>query len=278
MSDVQQTSPKSWYFALSEKKQFYLRQYGVGERLLIALHGFGEQGSAFAQMPELMAQRYTLVAIDLPFHGQTKWIADAYQPADIISCIQHILSSLSFKKFDCIAHSLGGRIALACSAELDGTMERLYLLAPDGVDNAYGLWTERLPFFLRKAIAKRLDRPAWILQLSARLYQWKWIDRFSYRYLQHHLATADNRKRMISTWLSMEYFKLTKQAIIHLLQEASFSTLIFLGKRDTINTGKFSQGIAKQVDAVDVILLNAGHALIQPTYEWLIADLENATH
>ena len=45
--------------------------FGTGPELLIALHGFGDRARMFAVLEPALADRYRVVAVDWPFHGQT---------------------------------------------------------------------------------------------------------------------------------------------------------------------------------------------------------------
>ena len=47
--------------------------WGAGPRLLFAFHGYSESASSFALIGEAIDTPFTLIAIDLPFHGQTEW-------------------------------------------------------------------------------------------------------------------------------------------------------------------------------------------------------------
>ncbi len=48
-------------------------RFGAGPELLIAIHGFSDRARMFTVLEPALAGKYTVVAIDLPFHGQTEW-------------------------------------------------------------------------------------------------------------------------------------------------------------------------------------------------------------
>ena len=63
----------SWHYQL----------YGVGEHLLIAFHGFGEDSSVFAKWEAILGETFTIIAVDLPFHGEAaNWSFSTFKPGD----------------------------------------------------------------------------------------------------------------------------------------------------------------------------------------------------
>ena len=48
-------------------------RWGTGGKLLFCLHGYGETGAGFAFLETALGDEYTILAIDMPFHGGTDW-------------------------------------------------------------------------------------------------------------------------------------------------------------------------------------------------------------
>ena len=49
---------------------------GSGKQILIALHGYGDNAALYKVLLPSLGNRYTIYAIDLPYHGRTRWAAD----------------------------------------------------------------------------------------------------------------------------------------------------------------------------------------------------------
>jgi pimeloyl-ACP methyl ester carboxylesterase len=47
--------------------------FGTGQKLILCLHGYGESLESFQFLEKYIGKEYTLIAIDLPFHGKTQW-------------------------------------------------------------------------------------------------------------------------------------------------------------------------------------------------------------
>ena len=68
----------------------YLR-LGTGSRLLICFHGFGDHAVIWRNLEKKMGRKFTLIAIDLPFHGHTDWREKTIQIADFEEIIHKSL-------------------------------------------------------------------------------------------------------------------------------------------------------------------------------------------
>lgn len=237
-----------------------IRRWGVGERLLIGLHGFAEDASSFEQLQ--MPDEYTVVGIDLPFHGKTQWNLKQYTPSLVAAMITEVLEQTEHEHYELAGHSLGGRLALCCLPYLEQKPQSLFLLAPDGLDNPYAFWMDGIPVFLRKAIAQSVQKPEWLLKIASILRKWDLIDAFALRYLRKHLKDAESQLRLFGTWQSLSYFRLSEKKAIRLLKQTDIPGLIILGEKDRLNSGKRSHRIATMLKNVEVVSVSATHALI----------------
>ncbi|MBL7798722.1 MAG: hypothetical protein JNJ90_19650, partial [Saprospiraceae bacterium] len=81
---------RSFFLELNGANIHCLR-FGEGPQLLVALHGFGDRARLFAILEEALSERYTVVAIDLPFHGQTEWPNRTFSKADLLAVVRQIM-------------------------------------------------------------------------------------------------------------------------------------------------------------------------------------------
>ena len=88
--------------------------FGTGDKLLICFHGFGEDAEKFRSLEPSLGSHYTVVSIDLPFHGKTRWQKDdIFYPDDLKKLINEILQTCGKKTFSLMGYSLGGKIVFA---------------------------------------------------------------------------------------------------------------------------------------------------------------------
>ncbi|MBS1782953.1 MAG: hypothetical protein JSS78_07790, partial [Bacteroidetes bacterium] len=46
---------------------------GSGKRLLLCFHGYGNNASLFIPFQKYLSNDFTILSIDLPHHGRSKW-------------------------------------------------------------------------------------------------------------------------------------------------------------------------------------------------------------
>src|ERR1700761_8646080 len=110
--------------------------WGTGPSLLFAFHGYGESAVSFDLLGQAMGPGYTLVVIDFPFHGKTEWKEGlSFEPAGLLAILEALVLQFPGRdlKWGIIGYSMGGRVALQLVATVPEKIDRLVLLAPDGL-------------------------------------------------------------------------------------------------------------------------------------------------
>lgn len=93
---------------------------------VVLLHGFGGTRHAWAGVEKLLpAQRYRLLALDLPGHGD---LSKAKRPITFAKCVTSVLER-SPKRFALGGYSMGGRIALHIALQAPSRIDRLVLVS-----------------------------------------------------------------------------------------------------------------------------------------------------
>jgi pimeloyl-ACP methyl ester carboxylesterase len=123
-------------------------QFGTGPELLIALHGFSDRARMFAVLEPALSARYTVVAIDWPFHGQTEWSPRTFSKQDLLGIIQMVVAAHGATRFSLMGFSFGARLAQALLPDIYPQLNKLYLLSPDGVKTKGMSTAARTPMWL----------------------------------------------------------------------------------------------------------------------------------
>jgi pimeloyl-ACP methyl ester carboxylesterase len=211
------------------------RRLGRGPRLLIALHGFGDDGRVFEGLAApLSTENATLYSIDLPFHGQTRWADRRYSPEALAVAVAAVWAAAGRRPFEAVGHSLGARLWLYMLPSFAENMKTLHLIAPDGMYSPWSWLREGTPLWLRFAVGPLVRNPAFLLVTARRLRRWGFIDRFALRYLERHLSTVNHRRRLLRTWQSLAYFRLGAKRARALLQAHPLPVKVYLGEQDAL--------------------------------------------
>lgn len=106
----------------------HFETFGSGPPLLL-LHGFtGCVRNWSPLMPDL-AKNHTVVAVDLPGHGQTDSPTDLgfYRIGPVAAELVQIMDNLGHDRFNLLGYSMGGRLALYMAARHPEKVDKLIL-------------------------------------------------------------------------------------------------------------------------------------------------------
>ncbi len=98
---------------------------GQGPPLLL-LHGFTGNRRTFAHLRERLTPRASVVAVDLPGHGQSAFSPDTTF-ASTLAALLALLDALELLSVDVAGYSLGARVALGLAAQSPTRVRRLVL-------------------------------------------------------------------------------------------------------------------------------------------------------
>ena len=253
-----------------------VRVIGTGDQLLIAFHGFGEDGSLFEQWGNMLGNIFTILAVDLPHHGEAEdWTWGEFRRADVVELIDFLLGQYPVSSYILLGHSFGARVLLACMEELKTEPEMMWALAPDGLaTRRLGLFN-RLPIRLRKWIGRKLkNNPEFWERLAGQLHRMGLLDAFSVRYIRHHISDAFRRRRLLGSWIALPHFPVDMDQLLKWAEKRKIH-LVF-GKADALINWERIREWLKKWPASNLHELDAGHDLINGQVARLIrSDTED---
>jgi pimeloyl-ACP methyl ester carboxylesterase len=111
---------------------------------LLALHGWLDNAASFATLAPLLAERWRVIALDLPGHGHSGHLAEGalYHFVDYVRHVVAAVDALGLRRYSLLGHSMGAGIASLVAAATAGSIERLALiegLGPIGDDGTHTL-------------------------------------------------------------------------------------------------------------------------------------------
>lgn len=105
---------------------------GQGPALLL-LHGLGATRTTWDQLVATLATRYTVIAPDLPGHGESDPPAGDYSLGAHAAAMRDLLVALGYTSASVVGHSLGGGVALQFAYQFPDRVSRLLLLSSGGL-------------------------------------------------------------------------------------------------------------------------------------------------
>lgn len=246
----------------------HYERLGQGPNILLAFHGAGQTGtSCFRPFAEHLGHYYTLYTFDLLFHGQSHGLSngDDFSDDDVLTkvlwqkFIQDFLHAENITRFDVAGFSLGGRYALATAEAFPELVDRLLLMAPDGVVEhpLYALATRFAParWVFRQLV--RNPKPLFVVvDLARRL---RIIPKNLGYFVRYMLDTPEERKRLYRTWVSLRELSFSIQSLHKVLVARGIDVWLFVGSRDTVFPPERLRILAKILPPARFVILESGH-------------------
>jgi pimeloyl-ACP methyl ester carboxylesterase len=238
---------------------------GSGKRFLLAFHGYGQDAQAFNHLADLLNDSYTLVLMDLAYHGKNASMSEGFffmsnQAAEFIEIV---CKALETDRISLVGYSIGARIAMSISVECAVRIEELWLFAPDGmpVSGFYKfLTTNLLGISLFRGFVKRPHAVFAIIKAAQAL---KLLNQKAAKFYLHETADYDKRKQLFNTWMAYRAAIPSHKALNEAVKASSLSVVCVLGIDDSVipfsRTRRF---IRKHLSAAQVYELETGHNML----------------
>ena len=279
------------YYPLRNSRIHY-RSWGTGPRLVFALHGYGESAAAFTFLGEAIGNDFTLVAIDLPFHGQTEWNEGLFfDPRDLLFVLRGIQATLPSTqpapgdpavmplKTDpavtpylpgwwLLGYSMGGRIALQLLQDSPELIDKLVLVAPDGLrlNPWYWLSTQTRPGNI--LFRATMQRPGWLFLLLRLGNALRLVNPSVYKFTVQYIDDDRVRQELYTRWTTMRGFRPRLAVIAAIIREKKLPVRLVYGRYDRIIRWESAEKFRKRGIAATchLTLLPTGHQLLRPQY------------
>jgi pimeloyl-ACP methyl ester carboxylesterase len=244
---------------------------GTGPRLLFCFHGYGESADTFSFLTESLGMDYTLVAFDLPFHGQTHGQTDwqrgslFFDPAGLLTQMEEISSGLPGRTapWTLLGYSMGGRVALHLLQLAPEKIGKLVLLAPDGLrmNPWYWLATQTRPG--NRLFHFTMRHPGWLFFLLRIGNAIHCVNPGIYKFTTRYIDNIMVRQNLYARWTIMRGFRPRPGLIRKIIRSGKIPVRLIYGRYDRIIRAERGQRFRKGIeDLCTLRLLPTGHHLL----------------
>lgn len=269
------------YFAagMKEEKIFYnnnivaYNRYGTGDSYIVCFHGFGQAGYRWEILEPILGNQFTLIAFDLPFHGDTQWNqAENFTVEKLVNIIQQILPK-NLEKFYLLGYSLGGRIALRLLQQIPKQIHKAVLLAPDGLYKNFWYRFATHTVVGRNIFYKSMKNPRLLFSIAKQLGNRGAINKNQIAMAEYYMSNETSRMAIYYRWMGTRLFQPNLSLIRSLIEKNSIPVVLVFGKNDNVIVADkgilFAKGLEKYAT---VKLLNTGHYFLRQNYASMIAS------
>lgn len=106
---------------------------GDGAGTVLFVHGFGGDLDNWLFNLDALAERHTVIALDLPGHGQSDRRLPGTTLADLARFVAHFLDAVEIGSAHLVGHSMGGAIAAQLALDHPATVESIALIGSAGL-------------------------------------------------------------------------------------------------------------------------------------------------
>lgn len=248
--------------------------WGNGENILLAFHGYGESAESFWIFEPFIAATHTLIAINLPFHGNTKWdVLTDFSPQELLFIIQQI-NPATTRPFSIIGYSMGGRVALKMYELYPALIKKMILVAPDGLHKNPWQFLATQTNLGNRLFKLCMHYPQPMFLLMELSYKLGFFNKSVYSFVKFYLTEKDARLMLYDRWTCMREFYPSHSAIQSNIRKYNTNIHLIFGKYDKIILTKrgilFQQPVTEYVTITEI---DAGHQLLKEKYAAQIAAL-----
>ncbi len=248
--------------------------YGSGKKAVICLHGYAQTAGRWAMLEPHLRQQYTLYAIDLPYHGKTRWQhIDTFTLSALLEIIQMILPA-GTEKYHLLAYSMGGRIALRLLQEVPHMIEKAVLLAPDGLHRNPWYRFATHTVIGRKIFNQFKKNPKLIIIIGKRLRKQGILSDQLYNLTYYYIHDKEARYILYNRWISTRHFRPDLQLIRKAIAQYQIPVEMVFADQDKIIIAdhgiEFMKGLEQQAR---IHMINTGHSFLYAAQASFIASL-----
>lgn len=257
-------------FLLYKKSQISYLIFGKGPKVMLCFHGYSEAGNAFSFFETITRNEFTFIAIDLPFHGKTKWIPGTYlQQTDLEIIIRNILSENNYdisgnnQPLTLAGFSMGGRIALSLYEIFPQHVEKIILMAPDGLKINFWYWLSTQTLLGNKFFAFTMKYPGWFFAFLKVLNLFRLVNASIFKFVNFYIGDGEKRNLLYQRWTCHGKIKPDLKNIKKEIKKNNTMVSLIYGQYDRIMLPGPAKKFRKGIESfVSITMIKSGHQVL----------------
>ncbi|MES1197709.1 MAG: alpha/beta hydrolase [Chitinophagaceae bacterium] len=238
-------------------------RFGSGPSVAVCFHGYGEDAMGFDFLAKYDGGQYSFIAIDLPFHGRTEWKEGLNFTSDDLLQILNEIPEVKNQKLTLLGFSLGGRIALSLYQTIPEQIEKMILLAPDGLKVNFWYWLSTQTWIGNKLFSFTMKHPGWFFGFLKLLNKLRLVNSSVFKFVNYYIGDKAVRLLLYQRWMSLRKLKPGISLIKTFIIKYKTTVRLLYGKHDRIilpvRGEKFIKGIE---DHCKLTVINSGHQVL----------------
>lgn len=251
-------------------KDFLLeyKTFGDGPEYILAFHGVGRTADDYRIFEHNMGKKYTIVAINLYHHGnsvypENRMFDNQISKKEFIEHIDELLKQLNIDRFSIMGYSLGGRVALTCVQLFYKRINRIILIAPDGLKishyNNFVTRTNMGKNYVKWVVKKPEEFFGWI----EKLHRYKLINNRSKRMIHFHFESHERRVLLRNVISSFKNIVPNISQVARHINKYNIELVMVFGKHDFIIPIKLGTRFMRKIKSKkELHVIDASHNIL----------------
>jgi pimeloyl-ACP methyl ester carboxylesterase len=259
------------HYLTYQNSTIHYRKSGSGPHLTVCFHGFGEFAKTFDHLATELSN-HTIIAIDLPFHGETSWREESELSINGLLEIIRLCPEIGNNPFGLMGYSMGGRVVLTLFETVPEKINYIVLIAPDGLKaNPWYLFATQT-FVGKNVFRYTMKNPAWFNSLLTAGKKLGMVNESIMKFVHRYIDDTDMRKKVYLVWTTMRKFTPRLSEVKSSIRKNNTPVYLIFGKYDRIIVPEFGETFVKNMEQwCRMEILEAGHQVLHPRYADVIA-------
>ena len=164
--------------------------------------------------------------------------------------------------FQVLGYSIGGNYALALSVAFPKKVDKLWLLAADGLKFKLGFWFVTRTWLGKWFFKGFVHFPGPIFLGIRVLSKMGFYPDKLVQFFMTNIATKDKRESIYQRWRSVSIMLRKNKEILARINKYSVPVEMFFGRFDKIIPLRNAINFAKKIDRVNLVILEDGHQIL----------------
>jgi pimeloyl-ACP methyl ester carboxylesterase len=238
-------------------------RFGDGERPVICFHGYGETAESFSFLAKYAGSQFSFYAIDLPFHGKTDWKEGLnFHKADL-TAISLAVTGHTRLLLTLMGFSLGGRMALSLFEDIPQKIDKLILLAPDGLKVNFWYWLSTQTWLGNRFFAFTMKYPGWFFGLLQLMNKLKLVNASIFKFVKHYIGDMNVRQLLYQRWTTLRKIKPHLSIAKTKIKQNKTAVRLLYGIHDRIILSSVGEKFRSEIeDHCDIKIIHSGHQVL----------------
>lgn len=186
--------------------------------------------------------------------------------------VLYFIKKYGGEKINLLGYSLGGRVCLNIVDLLPAQVEKMILVASDGLKfSRFYFFVTRTGIgrvFFKKFLSEQGKYIKWVDKLYAR----GMINKARHKFLKYYLSDAASRALVVKVWMNMSYLLPDIREVKRKIGTHKIATILIMGRYDRIIPPALAYKFKSGSEQIEVMLVEKGHRIFGTETNTLIAD------